>query len=140
MSARPAIPWRDNQLVRPGRPDGRDGRLVVLDDEFGRHVVWLVHQAENHFLVVFEAAREFPPKGSELCSCGGCVVGNVADDRSGEGLRGWISVAHVVMRVEDGIGAFFEGNVVDGLFVVVKVLERGLVECVKGQKGYMAKG
>lgn len=122
VPTRVPITGRQDEVVRACFADGGDGGLVVFQDERGGHVVRFVHEPENDICVVGEAPCEFAPKGGELLCCCGVGVGCVADYAACEGLRGRVIVAHVVVRVEDGVGAFGDCYVVYGLLVEVKVL------------------
>lgn len=127
VAPRPAVPGHDDEVTGAGGADGVDGRLVVPQHQLRRHVVRLVHQPEDDLVVVGEAARELAPELAELRRRGGGGVRGVADHAAAVRLRARVVVAHVVVRVQDGVRALGDGHVVDRLLEVVEV---GLVKCL----------
>lgn len=117
----------DIQLQGAGGADGVNGCLVVGEDEVGVHVVGLVHKAKDDLLVVHEAVSKLTPEFTKLLGGCGSGVGGVADNASGHGLLGWVVVAHVVVRVQDAVGALGDGDVVHGVFDLGEVLLGGQV-------------
>ena len=85
----------DDQLLCASCADAVDGGLVVLQDQLGWHVVWLVHDTEDDFWVVDVTRRKLVPEGLELCGSRSGWVGGVTNDRASERLRGWVVVTHV---------------------------------------------
>lgn len=131
------------QLKGAAGADGVDGCLVVGEDEVGVHVmglwlvsklplhkeemVWvgttnLVHKAKDNLLVVHESASKLAPEFTELL--GGCRhrVRGIANDAAGHGLLRWVVVSHVVVGVQDAVGALGDGDVVHGVLNLGEVL------------------
>ena len=83
---------------------------------------YLVHKPEDNLLVAHEAASKLAPKFTELL--GGCRgrVRGVADDASGHGLLRWVVVSHVVVGVQNAVGALGDGDVVHGVLDLGEVL------------------
>lgn len=67
-----------------------------------------IHQAENYFFVSAKTASELAPETRKVFDTGGGGVGGVADDGTGEWLRGGVAVAEIVVRVYDGVGAWWD--------------------------------
>ena len=122
MSAGVAVAGGEDELLGAGGADAVDGGLVVGEDKGRWHVVGFVHYSENYIGVVEEAGGEFLPEGLEVVSRRGVGVAGVANNAAGRGLLGWVVVTHVIVGVEDGIGALCEGDVVDSIFVEGEVL------------------
>ncbi|KAK5633646.1 hypothetical protein RRF57_009360 [Xylaria bambusicola] len=66
MSSRPAIPRHNNQVIRARSANRVDSGLVVLQHELRCHIVRLVHEAKDNFLVILEARRKLAPELAEL--------------------------------------------------------------------------
>lgn len=43
----PRVTWHKDQILGAGLTDGVHGGLVVLQNQGGRHIMWLVHQAKD---------------------------------------------------------------------------------------------
>lgn len=123
----PAVAGHDDQVGGVGRANGVDGGLVVGEDERRGHVVGLVHEPEDDALVVGEPRRELAPELAKLRRRRGVGVGRVPDDAARVWLGAGVVVSHVVVRIENGIGALGRGDIVHGLLEVVEVrlVERG---------------
>lgn len=113
------------QLQGASGADGIDGCLVVGQYEVGVHVMGLVHESKDDLLVVHEAASKLAPEFSKLLGSCGSRVGGVANNASGHGLLRWVVVAHVVVRVQDAVGALRDSDVVHGIFNLGEVLWGG---------------
>ena len=130
MSAREAIARGQDQLVSTDTPDRINSLLVVLQNQLRRHVVRLIVDSKNNVRIVQEARGELAPEFAELC-CGGCVgVGRVADDGARVRLSRRVVVAHIVMGVDDGVGAL-GCDVVHGSGVFIEVLFKLSLKSVK---------
>ncbi|KAM3073468.1 hypothetical protein ACMFMF_011917 [Clarireedia jacksonii] len=85
----------------------------------------LIHQRKNNLGVALKSLSKLTPESSKLRSgCSGGIT-RVADHGAGKWLCGGIIIAHVVVGVEDGVGGFVDGDVVDGVGVVGEVLGEG---------------
>jgi hypothetical protein len=67
-----------------------------------KKATYLIHDSENHIVVVCEAAGEFVPEGLPLCCGSGGGVGGIADDAAARGLLRWVVVSVVVVYIENG--------------------------------------
>lgn len=103
VPARPLRPGNKNKVCGPCGADGVNGSLVVLKDEGSGHVVRLVHNAKHDVVIVLEAARQLAPELGELLCGRGSLVRGVSDDAARHWLLGGVVVAHIAVRVEDGI-------------------------------------
>lgn len=93
VGAGEAVSRDENELLGSCFADGGDHGLVVCEDEFGGHGVWLVHDAEDYVGIGEEAGRKGGPEGGELGGCGSVGVTSVANYGTGGGLHARIVVA-----------------------------------------------
>ena len=112
MAACVAITGSEDELLGASGADGSDGSLVVLDNELCRHVMRLIHQPEDDIRIAGEALGKFTPKCTKLSGGSGSRIRCITDDASSRGLLRRIVVAHVVMRVQEGVSTL-SGNIVD---------------------------
>jgi hypothetical protein len=121
MTAGPGVTWCENQILRARLANSSNGSLVIRQHKTSRHIMRLVHKSKNNLGVILESLCKRAPESTKLSSgcCGG--ITRVADYGSGEWLGGGVVVTHVVVGVDDGVGGFVEGDVVDGIGVVGEV-------------------
>ncbi len=125
------------QLIRASSTNGSHGRLVVLQDQICIHIMRLIHQPKDHVRVALEASSKLAPECTELYCGSSCGISCVPYNRTRAGLLGGVVVPHVVVRIEECVGALCDSDVVYGVSKVVIVLlgERVSLELLRIEFG-----
>jgi hypothetical protein len=85
-------------------------------------VPYLVHKSKDDLFISHEAFGKLAPEFSKLGGCGSGQIGRVSNDTSRVWLLMWVVVSHIIVRVQNTIRPFGDGNVIDCVGKFGKVL------------------
>jgi hypothetical protein len=82
----------------------------------------LIHQSKNNLRIVCKPSSKFSPKRTKLYSCCRFRIARVPDHAPGRWLLGGVVVSHVIVWIQDRVGVFSDGYVVNWVLKVSEVL------------------
>jgi hypothetical protein len=109
--------------------------LVTLPIPRSRRNTNLIHQPKDNLRVICKSPSKFSPECTKLGSCRRFRIASAPDDAPGRWLLGGIVIPHVVVRIQDCVCSFCDGDVVDGIGKVPEMLF-----CVNGARNRRGRG